>query len=92
MPDIHTPYGTLEADNARELLLTPADRLDRQVLAFFRRWQAVGIFLRCVSCGHSQKASESARHFPHGPECHVLRENRDFPWRELAAILQQLPK
>lgn len=91
MPDIHAPYGVLEADNARELLLPPVDRLDRQVLAFFRHWQAVGIFLRCASCGHSQKASDSAGPFPHAPDCRTFSEVGDFPWRELASILMGLP-
>jgi hypothetical protein len=92
MSDIHTPFGVLEADDARELLIPPADGLDRQVLAHAWRWQAVGLFLRCVACGHSQKASDSTRPFPHGPRCRASSADGDFPWRELAEILRQLPR
>lgn len=50
MPDLHTPYGVLDAMQAHELLRFPADPLHGQVQAYFRRWHAVG-FLRCVACG-----------------------------------------
>ena len=92
MPDINTPYGVLDRDDARELLLPPVDVLDRQILAHARRWQTVGMFMRCASCGHSQKASDSTRAFPHGADCRASSKDGDRPWHELAAILQRLPR
>ncbi|MCD5986290.1 hypothetical protein K3169_15950 [Pseudomonas phytophila] len=91
MSDINTPYGILDSDHAIELLTPPASQLDQMVLAHFQRWRVVGIFLRCVSCGHSQKGSESMRPFLHGPQCSV-GATEDFPWRELADLLQHLPR
>lgn len=92
MSDIHTPFGVLEAEDARELLRSPSDVLDQEILAYSNRWHVVGIFLRCVSCGESQKASGSTRPFPHGPGCRASSADGDFPWRELAEILRQLPR
>ncbi|MFK7700156.1 hypothetical protein [Pseudomonas caspiana] len=91
MPDTQTPFGVLRALDACELLIPPTDRLDSRVLAHSRRWQVVGTFMRCVSCGHSQKASDGARPFPHHPDCRALIEAQDFPWRELADVLKALP-
>lgn len=91
MANMNTPYGILDADHAAELLSPPSNSLDRQVLAHFQRWQAVGIFLRCVACGHSQKASDSAQPFPHDPHCRAASAEGEFPWRELADLLQHLP-
>jgi len=90
MSDIHTPYGPLHPAQADELLHVPAQRLDRQILAHSRRWHTVGLFMRCTACGHSQKASESARPFPHDPACQA-NAGEEFPWQELAAILRHLP-
>ena len=90
MPYSQTPFGVLRTVDACELLQPPVYPLDSEVLAFSRRWQVVGIFLRCITCGHSHKASDSARRFPHGPACQA-NKGEDFPWQELAAILRQLP-
>jgi hypothetical protein len=91
MPYSQTPFGVLRTVDACELLQPPVDLVDSQVLAFSRRWQLVGIFLRCINCGHSQKASESARPFPHDPDCRMMTQAGDFPWRDLAAVLALLP-
>ena len=90
MPYSQTPFGVLRTVDACELLQPPVDVLDSQVLAFSRRWQVVGIFLRCITCGHSQKASDSVRPFPHAPAC-PANKGEDFPWQGLAAILRHLP-
>lgn len=90
MFDTHTPYGVLSAEHAHELLPVPIDLLDRQILTHSRRWQTVGIFLRCVTCGCSQKASESAHPFTHHPIC-CFSTDIAYPWLELATILRQLP-
>lgn len=92
MTDINTPYGILDSDHALELLHPPASLLDQRVLAHFQRWQMVGIFFRCVACGCSQKASDSALPFVHDPRCRAASAAKDFPWRELADLLQHLPK
>jgi hypothetical protein len=77
MPYTHTPFGVLRFADAGELLRCPSDELDHQVLKHSRRWQVVGIFLRCVTCGESQKASDSARPFAHLDGCQTHVE--DFP-------------
>jgi len=91
MPHTQTPFGVLRIVDACELLQPSADLLDSEVLAYSRRWQVVGIFLRCTTCGHSQKASNNAQPFSHGPDCQSATEAGEFPWRELAAILENLP-
>lgn len=91
MSDIHTPYGVLNPAHADELQLAPEEMLDQQILAHSRCWIIVGTFIRCVSCGYSQKASDSGRHFPHDLGCRAITETVDFPWRQLAVILRQLP-
>lgn len=90
MPYSQTPFGVLRTVDAWELLQPPVELVDSQVLAFSREWQLVGIFLRCISCGHSQKASERARPFPHNPDCRTMTQTGDFPWRDLAAVLGPL--
>ncbi|MFS2160165.1 hypothetical protein ACCD10_22830 [Pseudomonas sp. Pseusp122] len=94
MQEINTPFGVIEAEHAKDLLQPPTKLLDRQVLSHARRWQLVGMFLRCVSCGQSQKASDGARPFPHTPSCRALNEGTDnqFPWHELEVILQNVPR
>ena len=91
MPNTHSPFGVLRAVDACELLQPGPDLLDNQVLAYSRRWQVVGIFVRCTACGYSQKASAGAQPFPHAAACRAPSTGEDFPWRELAAILGNLP-
>ena len=88
--DVETPFGKLQANDARELLNCPRE-LDRQILAYSRHWILVGIFLRCTTCGASQKASDSANPFSHRAECIANHSGHDFPWRQLLATLSQLP-
>jgi hypothetical protein len=88
--DVETPFGPLQANDARELLNCPTE-LDRQILAYSRHWILVGIFLRCTTCGASQKASDSAQPFLHLAECKAKHLGHDFPWRQLLATLSQLP-
>jgi hypothetical protein len=91
MADTHTPYGVLASEQADKLLHVLARLLDRHVLAHSRRWHVVGIFMRCTSCGHPQKATQSAQPFAHAPDCRATTRSEDFPWREWATILRQLP-
>lgn len=92
MPNTHSPFGVSRAVDACELLQQPApDLLDNQVLVYSGRWQVVGIFVRCTACGYSQKASAGAQPFPHAAACRAPSKGEDFPWRELAAILGNLP-
>ena len=91
MPFTHTPFGVLRAEDAREMSQSPAVALDQLILEHTQRWQLVGIFLRCVSCGYSQKASSSEHPFPHHPECQACFVNMYWPWQELSTILQQVP-
>ena len=91
MADTHSPCGVLPSEQADELLHVPAQLLDRHVLAHSCRWHLAGIFMRCTSCGRAQKASKSAQPFAHAPDCRATPRREDFPWREWATLLCQLP-
>jgi hypothetical protein len=91
MGDIHTPFGILDAEQAKGLLGSCDHPLDDQILRFSYRWQLVGIFLRCTVCNQGQRASDSEFAFPHLEGCRVVTEGNRFPWRELAETLRRLP-
>jgi hypothetical protein len=87
---VDTRFGELQANDAKELLDCPTE-LDRQILAYSRQWLLVGIFLRCTTCGASQKASDSANSFRHRQECEMKSAEHEYPWRQLLAILSLCP-
>ena len=65
--------------------------LDRDVRAYSGNWQLVGVFMRCVFCAESQRASDSAKPFEHMQDCPKNTNPNQFPWLQHTRILKNLP-
>ena len=88
MTDLNSAYGILNRCNDLDVILEP---LDQRILMHARRWQLVGVFLRCTVCGEAQRASQSGAAFPHFAGCAAGSNGEDHPWHQLADILRDLP-
>ena len=66
--------------------------IDRQVIGYSAKWHIVGVYLRCVSCGESQRASCGYEPFLHYRSCPHKSLEEQYPWHDLRKILSNLPE
>jgi hypothetical protein len=66
--------------------------IDKDVVGYSMKWHLVGVYLRCVSCGESQRASDGIKPFSHYKSCPHKASEDQFPWYDLKKILSNLPE
>lgn len=67
-------------------------RLEDGLEAWGQRWELLGHTVRCQHCHAMQRASKAPLPFSHADGCANTGEFAQHPWRDLAQLLEQLPK
>ena len=68
------------------------DILTRDLLAFHRAWQLVGVDIQCRACGALQQIGEAGEAFAHdAPGCANQGDLARHPWAILHRALEPLP-
>lgn len=66
-------------------------RLDGRLIEHARLWELDGDLIRCRVCKRGHLASKAGEVFVHAVDCPARSDFARYPWRELAAILRDLP-
>jgi hypothetical protein len=66
--------------------------IDKGVINHLAKWHFAGVYIRCVSCGEGQRASQSTEPFVHYSKCSRQTSEGQFPWRDFRRLLSFLPE
>lgn len=66
-------------------------RLDDALNAWSTKWILEGNGVICIVCGAAQPARGADQPFRHVEGCRLASDFTQYPWRELAELLQGLP-
>jgi hypothetical protein len=66
-------------------------RLDDGINAWSTQWGLDGNAVHCAGCSAGQPARSAGEAFRHVADCPQAGDFTQYPWRELAKLLQQLP-
>ncbi|MHD0644205.1 hypothetical protein ACYPKM_01045 [Pseudomonas aeruginosa] len=67
-------------------------RMDSDLELLSRYWHLDGDLYRCTGCNVGHLASKANRKAVHSIDCPVKDVSPDYPWRDLARFLTNLPK
>jgi hypothetical protein len=70
--------------------MSASNDLGERLIGWNGRWSIMGNFAVCSTCLASQPIDQASKPFTHFADCIVIAGDL-YPWRELAAILGDLP-
>lgn len=69
----------------------PRISLSNSLRDWCRRWELQGDVLGCKACQMASRVSQPDRPFVHAFDCELPAQEPQYPWRELAALMERLP-